>query len=175
MARKPKLISAPTARGGGGGNTWQQMKGTMFAYSPDDGPIGPMPDGVQTQTFETPDDINYERMITERERELGLPMMMAPAVGGAAHQASILPDRIAYSQAVPVPVVYDVPAADLTSLPAKFELVIERVNESWKITSPLHVGLWRAGTDLPAVIEEALGALAMMISVDGPKPKGRRR
>lgn len=173
MARKPKLISAPTARGGGGGNTWQQMKGTMFAYSPDDGPIGPMPDGVQTQTFEAPDDINYERMVTERERELGLPAEFT-RVSGSAYQPPVYdPGPVTYVERA-IPSI--TPIADLTPLPDRFSLAVERKGDMWKVTAPtVHTGLWKAGEDLPQVVHEALAALAEMVRIDGVVAKGRRK
>lgn len=179
MARKPRVISAPQARGGSDENGWIQRAGTMGNLLPDGGPIGHLPyDTPPDGAFEAPDDVNYDRVIAERERELGLP---AAGVSGAADQPYVYsgkPGSIAYVRDIPRFIespVPPLPEADLTPLPDKFELIVERVNGSWKITSPLHVGLWRAGADLPAVIEEALGALAMMIAVDGPKPKGRRK
>lgn len=171
MARKPKLISAPTARGGGGSNTWRQMKGTMFAYSPEDGPIGAMPDGVQAQAFEAPDDINYERMIAERERELGLPAEPT-GVRGSAYQTPVYdPGSITYVDRVAA-----APIADLTPLPDRFSLAVERKGDMWKVTAPtVHTGLWKAGEDLPQVVHEALAALAEMVRIDGVVAKGRRK
>ena len=176
MARKPKLISAPTARGGGGANTWHQQAGTMFAYSAEDGPIGNIAgEPAAPAAFEAPDDLNYERMIAEREAELGL-SSRANGVAGAAH----IPTPSYYE---PGPVTYQerpppapTPIADLTSLPDQFALAIERKGEMWKVTAPtVHTGLWKAGTNLPDVVNEALAALAEMVRIDGVVAKGRRK
>lgn len=176
MARKPRLISAPPAKGGNIENGWSQLSGTMGALSPDQGPIGNIPAApTRDTTFEAPEDLNYDHMIAEREAALGLPAG-TNGVSGAAHYAPIVSDPGRFDRDLsPYENAPHQEHVDLTPLPDKFELVIERKGSSWKVTSPLHVGLWRAGDRLAAVIEEALGALAMMIAVDGPKPKGRRK
>lgn len=173
--RKPRLISAPPASGGGGGHTWKQFSGTMGALEAD-GPIGTMhlPSPPDT-AFEAPDDLNYERMIAERERELGLPPTPQPsAVTGAAYTPSYLPGPVVQAR-VPPPSI--TPIADLTSLPDQFALSVERKGDMWKVTAPtVHTGLWKAGEDLPQVVHEALASLAEMVSIDGiVSAKGRRK
>lgn len=167
MTRKPKLISAPSARGGGGANTWRQQANTMFAYSEEDGVIGSIQNpALPDVAFEAPEDLNYERMVADRERELGLP--------ATPH---IMPGPVEYYRPPPPPVpVYTAPVedADLSGLPEKFSLTIERKNDLWKCTSPVHGGLWKAGPDLPSVVHEALAALAEMVRIDGIT-KGRRK
>lgn len=173
MARKPRLISAPPATGGNIENGWKQLSGSMGALSTGQAPIGPIP-GVQVAdtAFEAPEDLNYERMIAEREAELGLPPNPS-RVSGAAHRDAYLPGPVTYQ---PAPVPAPVPIADLTSLPDRFDLTVERKGEVWKITSPgVHVGLWKAGTDLPEVVHRALASLAEMVSIDGIVAKGRRK
>lgn len=173
MARKPRLISAPTARGGGGGNTWRQQSGTMFAYSSEDGPIGTIPGSNEPEAaFEAPDDGNYERMIAERERELGLPTG-PPGVRGSAYQTPVY-EPVPYER-LPSPSVTFI--ADLTALPDRFSLTVERKADGvWKLTAPgVHSGLWKAGTSLPDVVNEALASLAEMVRIDGVVAKGRRK
>lgn len=179
MARKPRVISAPQARGGSDENGWIQRAGTMGNLLPDGGPIGHLPyDTPPDGAFEAPDDVNYDRVIAERERELGLP---AAGVSGAAYQPPVYPGKpgsITYVPDIPrfIESPVPLPEADLTPLPDKFSLSIERKDGIWKVTAPsVHPGLWKAGPDLPRVVNEALAALAEMVRIDGVIAKGRRK
>lgn len=141
----------------------------MFAYSAEDGPIGAITDAEPAGTFEAPDDLNFERMVAERERELGLPN----AVSGAAQHAPVYTDPTpVYTPAYRAPVE----PADLGSLPDKFTLSVEHKGSVWKITAPsVHTGLWKAGPDLNQVVNEALAALAEMVRIDGIVARGHRK
>lgn len=177
MARKPRVISAPQARGGSDENGWIQRAGTMGNLLPDGGPIGHLPyDTPPDGAFEAPDDVNYDRVFAERERELGLPAATAPtyyAAPSVPTPRSILPGPISYSEGPLLPMPEP---ADLTALPDKFSLSIERKDGIWKVTSPgVHGGLWKAGPTLPEVVAEALAALAEMVRIDGVIAKGRRK
>ena len=177
MARKPRMISAPPARGGGGGHSWTQLADSMGAFAPDNGAIGAIPGAqVPDTAFEAPEDIDYARMIREREQELGLPANPAPngVSGAASHLDAYMPEPITYVERTQ-PVF--IPTADLTPLPDRFALSIERKADGvWKCTAPgVHGGLWKAGTDLPQVVNEALASLAEMVRIDGLQVKGRRR
>ena len=175
MARKPRLISAPPASGGSTENGWKQLSGTMGALAADQGAIGVIPGmSVPDAAFEAPEDLNYERTIAERERELGLPPTLASnGVSGAAYHPPV--DRYAPPYRAPDTQPY-IPPADLSPLPGQFTLSIERKGEMWKVTAPsVHTGLWKAGSDLPQVVNEALASLAEMVSIDGIQTKGRRK
>jgi hypothetical protein len=183
MARKPRVISAPPARGGSMENGWTQLSGSMGALAADQGPIGNIPPtDVPDADFEAPQDLNYDRMIAERERELGLPPEPPTHVTGAAYREPAYagtPGGITYVpdlNQLPRYVTPQEPEADLTPLPDKFSLSIERKSDMWKVTSPgVHSGLWKAGPSLPRVVEEALAALAEMVRIDGVATKGRRK
>lgn len=166
MAGRTRLISVPPARGGDDRRGYRQLSGSMGATMVPN-PGAAMNEGAPAEQFEAavvPDD-DWSRTIAMREQAEGLPRASPSTIWNAP---------TAQVQSLPTP-RYDAPQADLTSLPDHFELVIERKNGSWKLTSPLHGGLWRAGNDLPTVINDGLAALAVMIAVDGPQPKPRTR
>jgi hypothetical protein len=148
---------------------------------PDGAPIGHLPNEIAPDAvFEAPEDLNYDRTVAERERELGLPPEPPTRVTGAAYrEPAYAPGGITYVQDlnhVPRYVTPQEPEADLTPLPDKFSLSIERKSDMWKVTSPgVHSGLWKAGPSLPRVVEEALAALAEMVRIDGVATKGRRK
>jgi hypothetical protein len=66
--------------------------------------------------------------------------------------------------------------ADLSPLPPRFSLEIERKDDRWKVTAPgVHLGLWKSGPDLMVIVGEALATLAEMVGVDGVVPAAKRR
>ena len=75
----------------------------------------------------------------------------------------------------PAPPPNDEPS-DLSSLPDRFALDIERKpNGWWVIRAPdVHVGLYVAAPDLWEALADAPAALAQIVSLDGVVPAKRR-
>ncbi len=115
------------------------------------------------ERFETPE-VNpddWERTIRQREMAEGM--------------ASPTPDQ-AVAQPRYTPSTATADLRDLSALPDRFTLAIERKGDAWKVTAPtVHHGLWKAGNDLPSTVNAALNALAEMVSLDGVAATPRRR
>jgi hypothetical protein len=78
------------------------------------------------------------------------------------------------------PVFHELPTRDppdLTGLPDRFTLEIGRKADGWWIvTAPAHhVGLFVANQDLLAALNDAPGALAQILRLDGAQPKVAKR
>ena len=69
------------------------------------------------------------------------------------------------------------PPADLSSLPDRFALEVERKEDgTWIVRAPaIHVALFVAGHDLAHALAEAPGRLADIVRLDGEQPKRRKR
>ncbi len=166
MAGRTRLISVPPARGGDDRRGYRQLSGSMGAMMPD--PNAPMNEGVPTERFEAPlaDDAAWQRTVAMREAAEGLPQAQAAPVAQYIPQTPYIPPTARADRL----------NADLSTLPDRFALEIERKGERWKVTAPaVHSGLWKAGDDLPTVVEESLAALAEMVGLDGVVAKPRRR
>jgi hypothetical protein len=166
MAGRTRLISVPPARGGDDRRGYRQLSGSMGALAPD--PNAPMNEGVPTERFEAAvvADDDWSRTIAMREQAEGLPRANSPTSEWTAPTAQVqsLPSRRSQQD------------ADLTSLPDRFCLEVERKLDRWKITaSGVHTGLWKSGDDLPETLTEALAALAEMVRLDGVVAKPKRR
>lgn len=69
------------------------------------------------------------------------------------------------------------PNADLSSLPERFTLDIERkAAGSWVVRAPsVHVSLFVANEDLTTALANAPAALAAILALDGPVPAQKKR
>lgn len=131
----------------------------------------PVPSLLEEQPVELPageSDAAYAHMIAQREALEGLP------------QPESIPEPIPnfrpFLRREPEPPRQTQRRQfDFQALPDQFVLNVERKGDSWKITSPAHIGLWKAGHDLPVVVQDALAALAEMIALDGPVPRPAMR
>ncbi len=166
MARTVRIVSVP--RGGtktlGGGTSMRILAGSMGA-SPTTSPVGESLTPGVSEPFEAPleDDRDFAREIAQREAALGLPPSAPPMVRYDPLRA-VMPRESSSA------------TADLSSLPPRFALEIERKDDRWKVTAPgVHLGLWKSGPDLHAVVDEALATLAEIVRVDGPTPAPKRR
>jgi hypothetical protein len=121
----------------------------------------------------TQDDAVWQQQIRARELADGLPASASPPA-----EAWSAP---AYREA---PATYDRPVyvtepADISDLPDRFALEIERKPDGmWKVTAPgVHVGLFVADRDLSSALAEAPGVLAEIVRLDGvvAKPRERKR
>ncbi len=126
-----------------------------------------------TERFEAPEipDTDWARTVAQREAAEGLPVVRSPApisfIASHSEVNRALDQMEQRRQSL---------GADLTGLPDRFTLEIERKADRWKVTAPgVHSGLWKSGTDLPAVVDEALAVLAEMVRVDGVAPRPRVR
>ena len=146
----------------------------MGALAADQGPIGNIPAmGAPDTSFEAPE-VDYGRMIAERERELGLAAELPAAVSGSAYYAPAEhytpPSR---HQDDPPYAPPSAPAApvDLSGLPERFTLLVERKGDWWKITAPQsHIGLFVAHQDLFVALSDVPGSLAQILRLDGEVP-----
>lgn len=171
MAGKTRLISAPPARGGDDRRGYIQLSGSMGAMAPS--PNDPPPSNGAAEKFESDvvPDTAWERTVAMREMQEGLrataQTQHPPYEPDAAHTNSLI---------FPSPVkTTPVKHIDLSSLPERFQLEIERKGDRWKITAPaVHNGLWKSGEDLSATMGEALATLAEMVRLDGIQPAVKR-
>ena len=175
MARNARLVSAPPARGQGAQVSWRQLNGSMGAITADGN--APLAEGPDQDAFEDarPNE-EWEREVREREAAMGIEperVAFAPAAS-ASGAASILPGRMTYSEAVPT----TLPITDIADLPMGFSIKVEQKEGGWfMITAPdHHVGLHILSQNLFTALQQAPGALALLLRMDGAKPaKGKRK
>ena len=110
--------------------------------------------------------------IAQREAALGLPPEpeSVPATFDFQPPRSILPGRMEY---VSRPLRQESP--DLTDLPDRFSLDIERKGSLWVVRAPsVHVALFVSHDDLVEALAAAPGRLAEIVGVDGIVPAKRK-
>ena len=110
----------------------------------------------------------WEQELKRRERAAGL-----PESSQSANEPLPVPGPGRYVERTPTPSIERV--TDITGLPERFTLEIERKGEWWKITAPtVHVGLFVAHQDLIVALSDAPGALAAILRLDGELPRPKR-
>lgn len=169
---RTKLISAPRATGNSAQGSWRQLSGSMGAIAPEHITES---ENQSTEKFEAAvvPDADWERTIAQREAKEGI-QRLARTQHPPFKDPNILlgPDRMAgaiYTQPAK-------PTEDLSSLPDKFTLLIERKPDGWwKVTAPdSHVGLYVAYPDLNIALQDAPGALDQILRLDGIVPAAKR-
>ena len=167
MARTVRVRAVP--RGGttdlGGGRSYRIQSGSMGA--PDPHIVNP------EEPFEAPvsDDVQWQAELRRRESAAGL-----AAVAQTQHPPwpGDSPRTIEMANGLPPIVVSPSKQKtdDLTGLPDRFTLVIEKKPDDWwKISAPEHhTGLFIAHKDLYAGLANAPGALALILRMDGSVP-----
>lgn len=176
MART-KLISAPRATGNSAQGSWRQLSGSMGALAPEHLTETENQSAEKFEAAVVPD-ADWERTVAQREAQEGIqhlaqtqhppyPKEMNIEMGIAGRPETHYTQRV---------VVEDKPKEDLSSLPDKFTLLIERKPDGWwKITAPdSHVGLYVAYPDLNIALQDAPGALAQILRLDGVVPAAKR-
>lgn len=109
----------------------------------------------------------WARELAQREAAAGLPV---------APSAAWLPGPVEYVAPPPAHSVSRVPT-DLSALPDRFSLEIERKPDGWWVVRApgVHVGLFVAHQDLTVALADAPGALAGIVRLDGVVSKKKTR
>ena len=127
----------------------------------------PMPDG--NRLADGPDD-DWAGEIARREAAAGV------ATAAVAAPAALNPDYV-YDFPARVAATRERPPADLTPLPDRFALDVERKPDGWWVVRApgVHPGLFCAHQDLATALSEAPEMLAEIVRLDGVVArKGKR-
>jgi hypothetical protein len=125
---------------------------------------------------------DWAESLARREAAAGLPATAGGGEGAperygtpAWQRAADAPNIVEVLEAIPRPVPR--PPADLSPLPDRFTLQVERKPDGWWIvTAPgVHIGLFVAAPDLPGALADAPATLAQIVRLDGIVARGRRR
>jgi hypothetical protein len=162
---KARLISAgkvPPVFSDRGSLRWAAGSGNLGA-APEAILADVMPDPVRDPAPDAVPDDNWAETIRRREAAEGMTAIPELAL-------PLRPPGAAYVPAAP---------SDLTPLPDRFTLDIERKPDGWWIVRAptVHIGLFIAHQDLATALADAPGALAAIVRLDGqvPKPQTRRK
>lgn len=169
MANKVRTVSTPPAQlvqTGERNQGFRFLAGSMGAAMPH-------PDGGEK--FEAATELS-EREIAEREAALGLSSEPEP-VRGKPSDTYVPPGHAEEVRRVAAFADYVNRDADLSTLPDRFTLEIERKGDGWwKVTAPaVHIGLFIAHQDLATALADAPAALAEIVRLDGQVPAAKRR
>ena len=160
----------------------RMVSGTMGAAgdpgpTPALGPPKPEPEPVAASDHDA-----WSAEVARREAAQGIARDVAPpaeqSVPRQDDPRQVVPGGITFGPRWPT--LYDQqPAPDLSALPERFALEIQRLpGDWWKVTAPgVHVGLFVARQDLAEALVEVPAALAEIVRLDGsaPQPKTRVR
>lgn len=178
MTGKTRLISAPPAqvihheRG-----TIRPAAGSSMASGVPirDEAVALGPD--RTEAPQLADDA-WEAELRRRELAEGLPVATAAPLPTPQQQSTaFIPAAFVTQLPHPTsrPEADEFDAPDLTGLPEKFALEVERKGDWWKVTAPdVHIGLFVAHQDLLIALADAPGALAQIVRLDGMNPRERK-
>ena len=165
-------------------------RGTIRMVGAPGQPLAPTPPPPAPTNFapmtptETPDD-QWEAEVKRRELTAGIPAAAVP--GGSAGTLARIHEQSGGLDGVMDdprgrPVLdhhADEPAAlvDLSALPDKFNLQVERKkNGWWKVTAPeVHTGLFLSHQDLLRALAAAPITLAQIVQIDGTLPLDKRK
>lgn len=119
----------------------------------------------------------WAQELERRDRAAGIAPVPMVAPSHPVPMDSLLPGVGRYVTGPVEPMRVERQPSDLTALPDRFALEIERKpGGMWKVTAPgVHVGLFVAGADLATVLADAPAALANIVSLDGVLAKPRER
>jgi len=173
MAAKVRPVRAATPppgnliRTGAGDMGYRFMAGSMGAAATIE---------VPPTKFEAAPELTAEQ-IAERERAAGIePEGVPPAAAyGPPGRPVVAPFQPGPVQFVSPP--RREPVTDLSGLPQRFTLDVERKeNGWWVVRSPaLHAGIFVAREDICDALAEAPGIIAEILRLDGEQPAKRRR
>ena len=137
------------------------------------------------EAFEPGSDVgdDWVRQVAAREAAAGLPA--EPLPGGPPPRRSTPAQEFGtsgtgfdyYTDKDSVRRVEFRASPDLSPLPSKFALDIERKDDGWWVirAGRVHPGLFVAGADLGDALAEAVGKLAEIVRLDGERPVGRKK
>jgi hypothetical protein len=159
----------------GDGRSMRMVAGSMGAAQPQGGPEPAFVDtAMEPGSGAALDNDAYARMVRQREAAEGLPEVAAPQV------EYVTPPMLApplASGGITFADRLSQPRADLSPLPERFSLDIERKPDGWWVVRApgVHIGLFVAHQDLTAALADAPGALAGIVRLDGLVTARRRR
>ena len=178
MAAKVRPVRAATPppgnliRTGDGNRGYRFESGSIGAWQT----IEPPP-----TRFEAAPELTAEQ-IAERERAAGIEPEGVPPAAGYAPVGRPIEDPANWNALQPGPVQLvssprRAPVTDLSGLPQRFTLDVERKeNGWWVVRSPaLHAGIFVAREDICDALAEAPGIIAEILRLDGEQPAKRRR
>lgn len=177
MAGKVRAVRTPPAslvQTGEMNKGYRFMSGSMGAATP------PPP---QDAAFEAAIELTPEE-IRRREEAVGLPLEPESVPPASAINYGILANQLDAAEwnrgasSIPMrPRGWQSPDINLSSLPDRFTIEVERKGNVWVVRAPaVHQALFVADGDLVEALSQAPGRLAEIVNVDGIVPaKGRKK